>query len=148
MVDTNVLLYASDPDAGRKALVANDLLQVLFRTRSGVISTQVIVEYFDASTRRRALTSPRRVPGDAVDAIGRFLRNLPCLSVTEAIVRDAMRIAQTHQMRIFDAQILATARAEGIQTILTEDLQSAPVIEGVRYVDPFRRSFRPGSIGL
>mgnify|MGYP003380240663 CR=1 FL=1 len=45
-VDTNILLYASDQGAGEKRLKAAELLRGLWQTRSGVVSTQVLQEFF------------------------------------------------------------------------------------------------------
>ncbi len=148
LVDTNVLVYASDPDEGDKNLAAIDLLGRLAIQRAGEISTQVAVEYYDLVTRSRRGRPALRRPQDAHREVEDLLLTFECAPLTSAIMMDAMRLARLHQMRIFDAQILATARAEGIATILTEDLQSARVIEGVRYVDPFAPAFRPALIGL
>ena len=51
-VDTNVLLYADDLDAGERRETAQNLLYQLYVDGTGVISTQVLQEFFVASTRR------------------------------------------------------------------------------------------------
>ncbi len=59
-----------------------------------------------------------------------------------------MRAVVGHQMHIYDAHIWAAAHVNGVPTILTEDLPSQAVIEGVRYVDPFAANFKLSWIGL
>jgi predicted nucleic acid-binding protein len=59
-VDTNVLIYAHDVDAGRKREVAQDLLRSLWVERAGVLSTQLLQEFYVNATRkiRKPLTKP------------------------------------------------------------------------------------------
>lgn len=141
-------MYAADPAEGDKNLAAIDLINRLAARRTGTVSTQVAVEYYDLVTRPRRGKAALRGFNEARQEISDLLLTFECAPLTRGVLLDALRIAEMYQLRVFDAQLVATARAEGIATILTEDLQSAPVIDGVRYVDPFRRSFRPNSIGL
>ena len=51
-VDTNVLIYAHDIDAGRKHDVAKAVLRDLWAERTGVLSTQVLQEFHVNATRK------------------------------------------------------------------------------------------------
>ena len=51
-VDTNVLVYTDDGDAPAKQEASLALFERLRRERSGVVSTQVLQEYFVAATRK------------------------------------------------------------------------------------------------
>lgn len=51
-VDTNVLIYAHDVDAGRKREIAQDLLRSLWVERAGILSTQVLQEFYVNATRK------------------------------------------------------------------------------------------------
>jgi predicted nucleic acid-binding protein len=51
-VDTNVLIYAHDVDAGRKHEVAQAVLRDLWNERAGVVSTQVLQEFYVNATRK------------------------------------------------------------------------------------------------
>ena len=51
-VDTNVLIYAHDVDAGRKHEIAKDLLRTLWADRAGTLSTQVLQEFYVNATRK------------------------------------------------------------------------------------------------
>ena len=59
-VDTNVLIYAHDVDAGRKHERARELLRTLWADRAGILSTQVLQEFYVNATRkiRKPLTKP------------------------------------------------------------------------------------------
>lgn len=51
-VDTNVLLYTHDTTAGRKRDRALEVLQELWSSETGVISTQVLQELFVSLTQK------------------------------------------------------------------------------------------------
>lgn len=113
-----------------------------------VVSPQVIVEYFDVTTRPRGVLPAVFSKDDALRAIEAILASCRCLDLTAITAFAAARAANRYQMRIFDAHIWAAARVNGIETILTEDAQSRAAIEGVRYVNLFAPNFTPSQIGL
>ena len=51
-VDTNILVYAHDADAGRRHDVASALVRQLWDARDGVLSTQVLQEFYVTVTRK------------------------------------------------------------------------------------------------
>ncbi len=51
-VDTNVLIDAHDVDAGRRHEIARDLLRALWAERAGMLSTQVLQEFYVHATRK------------------------------------------------------------------------------------------------
>ena len=65
----------------------------------------------------------------------------PVARDTPDVVRDALRGAVQYRMNLYDAQMWAVARVYSVPFFLTEDFQPQPVIEGVRYVNPFDESF-------
>ena len=58
-VDTNVLIYAHDIDAGRKHDVAKAVLQELWVDRTGILSTQVLQEFYVNATRKIRTPLPK-----------------------------------------------------------------------------------------
>ena len=140
-VDTNVLVYAYDRSERRKQLWAVEMLDELVAQRAGVMSAQVLGEFYNAVTRR--IASPL-TPEQAYERIKNLVMAWPVLEIAPLIVLEAARGAYQHQMRIWDAQIWATARLNQIPVILSEDFQDGAVIEGIRIVDPFRAGFALG----
>jgi predicted nucleic acid-binding protein len=63
------------------------------------------------------------------------------LDLTPSVVLEAFAGTLSHQLSLWDALIWASAKLNGIPNVLTEDPQSADLIEGVRYVNPFSASF-------
>ncbi len=138
LVDTNVVVYAyvrSEPAKQAKAL---QVLNELAASRKGVISTQVLTEFYNAVTRR--IPDPLTAE-DAYERIKNLVMAWPVLDITPLIVMEAARGAFQHQMRIWDAQIWATAQLNQITVILSEDFGDGAVIEGIQTVNPFTERF-------
>lgn len=148
LVDTNVLVYAVDASEGRKSADASALLQKLSNTGQASTTSQIMTEFYSATTRQGRGMPPILSTQQAALFVEGFLERYAFVTITQAMTLEAVRAAQTHQMHIYDAQIWATAKLSGIQLVLTEDLPSGASIEGVRYINPFAPSFRLSQIGL
>ncbi len=77
-----------------------------------------------------------------------LLSSCACIDLTAVTIAAAAHGAANFQMIIYDAHIWATAHESGITKILTEDDQSQPTIEGVRYITPFVPGFKLADLGL
>ena len=62
--------------------------------------------------------------------------------LTAAVVLEAVRGTKTHRLSYYDAQIWATATLYQVPCVLSEDVNSGGVIEGVAFVNPFRSKTR------
>lgn len=114
-----------------------------------VVSTQIIAEYYDVTTRPKRGNAAIFTRAAAALSVAEILAITNCMDVTKSITREAVRIARTHQLRIYDAQLNATARAYGLPTVVTGDLPGGrTTLEGVRYLDPHHRSFQLADISL
>jgi len=133
LVDTNILVYAYDRAEPWKQEQALDILDRLAITRTGVLSTQVLGEFFVVATRK--LSAPLSV-AEAYERIQNHLRAWPVLEVTGLIVLEAARGVRAYQFSFWDAQIWATARLNQIPEIYSEDFNSNGVIEGIRFRNP------------
>jgi len=137
--DTNVLVYAydrSEPQKQRRALEVLDRLAV---SRVGVISTQVLAEFFVAVTRK--IETPLSV-SEAYVRVKNYLQAWTVLDLTGMIVLEAARGVREHQFNFWDAQIWAAARLNQISVIFSEDFNVGAVTEGLRFVNPFAKDFQ------
>ncbi len=132
-VDTNVLLYAYDRDAGDKRSRAAATLRELWQDRRGVISTQVLQEFY-VNARRKLATPLSRAEAERV--LRRY-EAWPVAVVEPADVFEAIRIEVRHQLAFWDALIVGAAARLGATVLLSEDLNAGQVIEGVRVLNPF-----------
>lgn len=142
LVDTNVLVYAYDRSAPIKQKRALEVLDRLVATSLGVLSTQVLGEFFVTVTRK--LTEP--LPADEAESrIHNLLRAWPVIEVTGMIILEAARGVRAHHFSYWDAQIWATAKLNQIPVVLSEDLDGQTA-EGIRFMNPFSAKFQLSSV--
>jgi len=132
-IDTNILVYGHDADAGPKHQIAQSILMELWKQRNGIISMQVLQEFYVTMTRKVWHPLPAKEVRD-------ILRNYFCwpIEMNDPLsILDASRIEETYKISFWDALIITAASKAGVEKILTEDLQSGQVIEGIRIENPF-----------
>jgi len=132
-VDTNILVYAYDVDAGDKHEVARQLVRGLWRSRRGVLSTQVLQEFYVTVTRK--LT--KHLDRSTARRVVRTYQAWPVQVVDVADILAAAELEERHQMSFWDALIVVAARRAGADRIMTEDLQAGRQLEGVTIENPF-----------
>jgi predicted nucleic acid-binding protein len=138
-VDTNVLVYAYDRTEPQKQGQALEILDGLVLSGIGVISSQVLSEFFVTVTRK--IGAPLS-PDEAYDRVKNYLQAWALLDLTGLIVLEAARGVRDHQLNFWDAQIWAAARLNQIGVIFSEDFSPGAIIEGVRFINPFAPDFR------
>lgn len=135
-VDTNVLLYAHDRSAGSKHDLARTLMRELWGTRSGVLSTQVLQEFYVIATRKlpRPLSAPR-----ARALISRYA-TWPIHRIEPSDILAASELEKRHRLSFWDALVVTAASRTGASILATEDLQHGRRIAAVRIVSPFEET--------
>ncbi len=131
-LDTNVVIYGLDPrDPERQARCAAWLSQAA-QTNSLTICPQVCNE-----TRSVAVRKLKISPREAHRAV---LGLLPWCTAPYGAeeIREAVRLVERWRLSWWDGLLIASALAAGCDYFITADAQSAPVIEGLRIVDPMR----------
>lgn len=133
LVDTNVLVYAHDRDAGAKHTAAVDLLGRLALSADLLVSAQILNELASVLHGKRKVD--RRLVATVVEKVRQRARVLP---LTGELTCLALGPGMDAGLSFWDALVWATARANGISVIYTEDFAHDRVVDGVRFVDPFR----------
>ncbi len=144
LVDTNILLYAYDLGESVKQPKAAAVLDYLAARNLGVLTAQILAEFFVNGIRK--LEKPLTAD-EAYDRVQNYLLSWDVMEVTGATVLEAARGVRTYKMNYWDAQIWASARLYQIPIILTKDFNVGAVIEGVRFVDPFKEGFYLEKLG-
>jgi predicted nucleic acid-binding protein len=133
LVDTNILVYAYDRSESEKQEQALSILEHLMTAKTGVISTQVLAEFFVRVTRKIQLPLS---PAQAYERIGNYLRSWTVIEVNGWVVLEAVRGVRDYQFSYWDAQIWATAKSNQIGVVYSEDFNVGAVIEGVQFINP------------
>jgi predicted nucleic acid-binding protein len=135
-VDTNILVYAHDRSAGLKHRRASLLLEQLWQSGAGVISTQVLQE-FCVSLRRK---SQRPLSLEELrDIVQDYLKWEVVVNGPEAIVA-ALEFEGRYRVSFWDALILQAAETAGASVLYSEDLASGQFYRAVQVIDPFAKT--------
>ncbi len=130
-LDTNVLVYTDDPRDSAKQSVAIGIVGEHLRRRTGVVSLQVLQEYFVSAT------SKLRIAADLAKRRIEVFANLNLVEPSIADILAAIDLHRLHKLSFWDALILHSAKRAGCRILLTENMQHGQTIDGVRIVNPF-----------
>ena len=131
-VDTNILLYAHDRSAGVKHERAHQLLERLWTSEEGVLSTQVLQE-FCINLRRKVA---RPLPMEEVRQIIQDYLSWEIVVNTPASTLHALEIEIRYQISFWDALILQAAESAGASVVYSEDLGVGQKYGSVQVVNP------------
>ena len=132
-VDTSILVYAHDLDAGEKRAIAEHVLRQLWQDESGVLSTQVLQEFYVNITRKIATPVSRR---DARDLINAY-RVWPVATTDVGDVLAASDLGERFRINFWDAMIIVAALKAGAAVVLSEGLHQGHGVSGLEVWNPF-----------
>lgn len=132
-VDTNVLVYLRDARDPEKQLAAAEWMAMLWDTRRGRVSEQVLHEYYVTVT---AKLDPGLSAEEARDDVAALAAWNPV--GVAGLIEDAWRVEDRWGLSFWDAMIVAAARGQACGILLTEDLSHGQELGGLRVVSPFR----------
>ncbi len=132
-VDTNVLLYAHDRDAGDRHDQAVRIVDQLWEHGTGALSTQVLQEFYVNATRKLARTIGRAEARDIVADYATW--RVHQVSVRDVV--DASSLEEQHTLSFWDALIVVAARRTGASILLSEDLQTGRGFGALTVANPF-----------
>ena len=130
--DTNVLIYAVDEGEPEKLGIASALVEEHLVEGDGMISVQVLREFYWASLRL-----PRPLSYQQAQEMVGYFSAFRTLAEDAGMVLGAIRRSREYMLSFWDALIVEAALAGGADRLLTEDLQHGQVIEGLRIENPF-----------
>jgi len=131
-VDSNILIYADDRSAGPKRDRARELIRESMAAGTGVLSLQVLQEYFAVATRKLGISA---------DSARQRIELLSRLDVVILGVEDllaAIDLHRLHRFSIWDALVIRAALNAGCRVLYSEDLQDGRRIDGLEIVNPFK----------
>ncbi len=133
-LDTNIFVYTFDTTAPAKAKKAAQLIRRGADTGAGIISYQVVQEFFNVALRR--FVHPMSA-AEAEQYLITIFRPLLAVHSSPAIYLEALRIAEKARIAWYDALIVAAAVEGGCDTLYSEDLQHGWKFGELRIENPF-----------
>jgi predicted nucleic acid-binding protein len=132
-VDTNIIVYAYDRDAGRKHEIARDLMIGLWSAAGGVLSTQILQEFYVTVTRK--IVSP--LTREAAREIIKDYLTWEVVSNDGDAVLEAIDIETGESISFWDALVVAAAKRGGAEVLLSEDLSEGRKFGAIVVRNPF-----------
>jgi predicted nucleic acid-binding protein len=133
-LDTNIFVYTFDSTAPSKAAVANDLVRLAIKTKTGVVSYQVVQEFFNVAMRR--FETPITA-AEADQYLAATFRPLLAVHSSPALFSEAVRLGSKFRLAWYDSLIVAAAIEARCDTLYSEDFQHGQRLESVTIGNPF-----------
>ena len=141
-VDTNILIYAhSVGDNDPRARLSRQILASLWKTDRGVVSTQVLQEFYAVATRKLRPPLPKKQARDIVASYCTWCS----VNTDPLLIISASRLEEDHSLAFWDALIIEAALRAGATKLLSEDLQHGRRFGDLVVENPFRDASRRGS---
>ena len=133
-LDTNVFVYCFNTDAPSKAQRARELIHQAVTTRKGIVSFQVVQEFFNVALRR--FSQPMKVP-EAEQYLATVFRPLLAIHSSLSLYAEALQLAARFQLSWYDSLIVAAALEGECNILYTEDLRTGQQFGEMRVQNPF-----------
>jgi predicted nucleic acid-binding protein len=133
-LDTNILVYAFDVSAGRKHEVAKRIVIDLWDTKDGILSTQVLQEFFVSVTKK----IPKPINARLAREIVSDLLKWDIIINDKNSLLEAIDIHIRYNYSFWDSLLIQAAIRSGAALLLTEDLTDSQKIKGISIKNPFK----------
>jgi len=130
-LDTNILIYAVDCEAGERHLLAMDILDRAV-DEDCVLALQVLAEFFHAVTRKGKMP-----PDEAAGQVADWQLLFPVVLPRPETLQQAIAAVTTHRLSFWDAMLWATLRPARVSVLLSEDFQDGRSLDGLAFHNPF-----------
>jgi len=130
-LDTNILLYTLDAKDKTKQVKARKLIQTVAEQDIPVISTQVLQEFYVASTTKLS------VEPLLAKTIMRSFENIEIVQITPYLIKEAVDTSILNVISFWDSLIVVAAESAKCELLYSEDLDSGQIIQGVKIENPF-----------
>jgi len=133
-IDTNVLVYAYDKDEKIKNTIAKKLLIDCWENKSGIISTQVLQEFYVTVTTK---LSKNLSINEARELITDFLA-WQIEQVNPQDILEATVFQERYKYSFWDSLIIILAQKSGAEILYSEDLQDGQKFGNLIIKNPFK----------
>lgn len=129
--DTNVLVQGLDRSDTKKQKRARQLLREAAESNTGVLSTQVLQEFYVAATKKLGVE-----PLAAKELLHHF-QNFETIIINPGFISEAIDCSVLNRISFQDSLIIVAAESAGCSVVWSEDFNDGQVIRGVRIKNPY-----------
>ena len=133
-LDTNIFVYSFDRSAPAKARRAAQLIREALTTQKGVISFQVVQEFFNVALKR--FSQPMQ-PADAGQYLIAVFRPLLAVHSSQALYAEALFLHAQSKLSWYDSLIVSAAIQARCEILFSEDLQHGQRFGSLQVKNPF-----------
>lgn len=133
-LDTNIFVYSFDASAPKKSQQAAELIRRGIQTRQGIVSYQVVQEFFNVALRRFAKSM---TTAEAEQYLSTTFRPLLSVHSSQAVYGESLRIAAKFKLSWYDSLIVASALEGHCDVLYSEELQHGQQFEDLQISNPF-----------
>jgi len=137
-LDTNIIVYAHDRSSGDKHADAREIMDYLWENRKGVISVQVLQEFFVCVTKK--IFKPLLIK-NARDIL-EYLSTWDVVANDKHITLKAIDIQERYQFSFWDSLIIQAAIQGQARIVLSEDLPGGQVVKDLKILNPFTEEWK------
>lgn len=130
--DTNILVYSVDENDLQKKEIASQLLTDASSSKTGIISTQSLQEFYNVAVKKLKLS--KQIAKEYVEL---FSSQLTVRQVTVPLILNAIDISIKNKLSFWDSLILSSANDNGCIIVYSEDLNNDQIIGGTKILNPF-----------
>lgn len=132
-IDTNILVYATDPDAPlAKREIAQEMIKRMTLSPHAALVGQVLSEFMSVVLRKNAMSHKQ-----ALEAVDLLSQAADVLGASRQAYAQAWNLAAQHKYQVWDALIIAICADHGVRILYSEDAGSLKRPLGVRVINPF-----------
>jgi predicted nucleic acid-binding protein len=133
-LDSNIFVYFFDRSAAAKAQKSRQLIREALTTQRGLISYQVVQEFFNVALRRFA--QPMQA-AEADQYLGTVFRPLLAVNSSLALDAEALQLQARSGFSWYDSLIVSAAIQAQCDLLYTEDLQHGQSFGALEIRNPF-----------
>jgi len=137
-LDTNIIVYAHDSSSGAKHAVARDIMDYLWENRKGVISVQVLQEFFVCVTKK--IVKP--LPIKNARMIIEYLFNWDVVINDTYITLKAIDLQEKYRFSFWDSLVIQAAIHGQAHILFSEELPDGQVVKDLKILNPFTTEWK------
>jgi predicted nucleic acid-binding protein len=137
-LDTNIFVYAHDRSSGEKHEAAREIVDYLWESRKGVISVQVLQEFFVCVTHK--IIKPLLLKN--ARTILEYLSSWDVVVNDKYITLRAIDVQEKYRFSFWDSLIVQAAIQGQARILFSEDLPDGQIVEDLKIINPFTRKWK------
>ncbi|MGB6867934.1 MAG: PIN domain-containing protein [Candidatus Aminicenantaceae bacterium] len=137
-LDTNIIVYAHDRSSREKHAVAREIMDFLWESRKGVISVQVLQEFFVCVTKK--IVKPLHLKN--ARTILEYLLNWDVVVNDKYVTLKAIDLQEKYQFSFWDSLVIQAAIQGKARILFSEDLPDGQVVKDLKILNPFTKEWK------